>query len=135
MKEVKEKISIIVPCYNEEEVLHETTRQLADILVQMKKNHQIEEGCLMYVDDGSKDMTWTLIEKLSEEYSCVLGLKLAHNVGHQQALWAGLEWAAKSKFNAIISIFIFFINIYFYTFEVCCLNFIFIIPIAFPSTI
>ena len=103
MKETT-KLVIVVPCYNEEEILHETTRQLADILAQLKKNHQIEEGCLMYVDDGSKDMTWTLIEKLSEEYSCVLGLKLAHNVGHQQALWAGLEWAAKSKFNAIISI-------------------------------
>ena len=58
----------------------------------------------MYVDDGSRDATWKLIEELSQQNPRVMGLKLAHNVGHQQALWAGLEWAADSRFNAIVSI-------------------------------
>ena len=98
------KISILVPCYNEEEVLHETTRQLTAVLTGMEENGKIEEGCLMYVDDGSRDATWKLIEELSQQNPRVMGLKLAHNVGHQQALWAGLEWAADSRFNAIVSI-------------------------------
>ena len=98
------KLVIVVPCYNEEEVLHETTRQLTAVLTGMEENGKIEEGCLMYVDDGSRDATWKLIEELSQQNPRVMGLKLAHNVGHQQALWAGLEWAADSRFNAIVSI-------------------------------
>ena len=98
------KLVIVVPCYNEEEVLHETTRQLTAVLTGMEENGKIEEGCLMYVDDGSRDATWKLIEELSQQNPRVMGLKLAHNVGHQQALWAGLEWAANSRFNASVSI-------------------------------
>lgn len=98
------KLVIVVPCYNEEEVLRETTRQLSAVLNGMEQDGKIEEGCLMYVDDGSRDATWKLIEELSQEKQRVMGLKLAHNVGHQQALWAGLEWAVESRFNAIVSI-------------------------------
>ena len=98
------KLVIVVPCYNEEEVLRETTRQLSAVLNGMEQDRKIEEGCLMYVDDGSRDATWKLIEELSQENQRVMGLKLAHNVGHQQALWAGLEWAVESRFNAIVSI-------------------------------
>lgn len=98
------KLVIVVPCYNEKEVLRETTRQLSAVLNGMEQDGKIEEGCLMYVDDGSRDATWKLIEELSQENQRVMGLKLAHNVGHQQALWAGLEWAVESRFNAIVSI-------------------------------
>lgn len=98
------KLVIVVPCYNEEDVLRETTRQLYVVLNGMEQDGKIEEGCLMYVDDGSRDATWKLIEELSQENQRVMGLKLAHNVGHQQALWAGLEWAVESRFNAIVSI-------------------------------
>ena len=98
------KLVIVVPCYNEEEVLRETTRQLSAVLNGMEQDGKIEESCLMYVDDGSRDATWKLIEELSQENQRVMGLKLAHNVGHQQALWAGLEWAVESRFNAIVSI-------------------------------
>lgn len=98
------KLVIVVPCYNEEDVLRETTRQLSAVLNGMEQDGKIEEGCLMYVDDGSRDATWKLIEELSQENQRVMGLKLAHNVGHQQALWAGLEWAVESRFNAIVSI-------------------------------
>ena len=98
------KLIIVVPCYNEEEVLQETTRQLSTVLSGMEQEGTITEGKLLYVDDGSRDATWHIIEQLSTENPRVMGLKLAHNVGHQQALWAGLEWAANAPFNAVVSI-------------------------------
>jgi glycosyltransferase involved in cell wall biosynthesis len=70
----------------------------------MEQEGTITEGKLLYVDDGSRDATWHIIEQLSTENPRVMGLKLAHNVGHQQALWAGLEWAANAPFDAIVSI-------------------------------
>lgn len=98
------KLIIVVPCYNEEEVLQETTRQLSTVLSGMEQEGKITEGKLLYVDDGSRDATWHIIEQLSTENPRVMGLKLAHNVGHQQALWAGLEWASNAPFDAIVSI-------------------------------
>lgn len=98
------RLVIVVPCYNEEAVLKEATRQLSDVLLRMEKEEKIAEGKILYVDDGSKDLTWTLIEQLSQSDSRVAGLKLAHNVGHQQALWAGLEWVAASNYDAAVSI-------------------------------
>lgn len=98
------KVVIVVPCYNEEEVLQETTRQLSNVLESMEQDKKITEGKLLFVDDGSRDATWHMIEQLSAENPRVMGLKLAHNVGHQQALWAGLEWAANAPFDAAISI-------------------------------
>lgn len=98
------KLVIVVPCYNEEEVLKETTRQLSEVLVRMEKEGKIAEGKILYVDDGSKDATWKLIEELSLSHNRVSGLKLAHNVGHQQALWAGLEFVAARDYDAAVSI-------------------------------
>lgn len=98
------RLVIVVPCYNEEAVLKEATRQLSDVLLRMEKEDKIAEGKILYVDDGSKDLTWTLIEQLSQSDARVAGLKLAHNVGHQQALWAGLEWVAASNYHAAVSI-------------------------------
>lgn len=98
------KLVIVVPCYNEEEVLKETTRQLSEVLVRMEKEGKIAEGKILYVDDGSKDATWRLIEELSLSHNRVSGLKLAHNVGHQQALWAGLEFVAARDYDAAVSI-------------------------------
>lgn len=98
------KLVIVVPCYNEEEVLNETTRQLSQILFRMEEEGKIGEGKILYVDDGSKDATWPLIEQLAEANPCIMALKLAHNVGHQQALWAGLEWVAGSSYDVAVSI-------------------------------
>ncbi len=98
------RLLIVVPCYNEQEVLAETTRRLSDILVRMEQEGKVAQGKILYVDDGSKDLTWTLIEQISESNPYVAGLKLAHNVGHQQALWAGLEFAAGSDYDAAVSI-------------------------------
>ena len=61
------------------------------------------EGQLLFVDDGSRDATWKIIEEASARHKEVSGLKLAHNRGHQHALWAGLEYAAEHC-DAAISI-------------------------------
>lgn len=90
----KSKLIIVVPCYNEQEMLEYTTRELLAVIDRLKNGDKIGEGKILYVDDGSKDTTWSLIERHSKEYEAVCGLKLAHNVGHQNALWAGLEWAS-----------------------------------------
>ena len=94
---------IVVPCYNEEEVLHETNRRLAALLESLEKEGRIHAGSILYVDDGSHDRTWKLVEEFAASGSPVKGLKLAHNVGHQQALWAGLEYAAAHA-DAVVSI-------------------------------
>ena len=94
---------IVVPCYNEEEVLHETNRRLAALLESLEKEGSIRAGSILYVDDGSHDRTWKLVEEFAASGSPVKGLKLAHNVGHQQALWAGLVYTAAHA-DAVVSI-------------------------------
>lgn len=97
------KLNIVVPCYNEEAVLQETTKQLSLIIDALIKKGKISDCSIVYVDDGSHDTTWVLIEQLQAENKYVHGLKLAHNVGHQHALWAGLEYSA-DKCDAVVSI-------------------------------
>ena len=97
-------LALVVPCYNEEAVLHDTTAKLSEVLNAMETDGSISSGKTIYVDDGSRDATWQIIKQLSAESNRIIGLKLAHNVGHQNALWAGLEAAAEMKFNATVSI-------------------------------
>ena len=97
------KLIIVIPCYNEELVLRETAKQLAVVIERIQKHKQADECEILFVNDGSKDHTWDIIEELSKQYDFVHGLKLAHNVGHQYALWAGYEWTA-DKCDAIVSI-------------------------------
>lgn len=85
-------LAIIVPCYNEEEVLPQTNQRLTALLEGMVRDHLVDEqSYILYVDDGSRDCTWSLIEQYRGQH--VRGLKLAANVGHQNALMAGLETA------------------------------------------
>ena len=93
---------MVIPCYNEELVLHETTRQLTQVLEGLQAENQMDEWSIVYVDDGSKDSTWSIITSLHTKDIRIHGLKLAHNVGHQYALWAGYEYAV-DKADAIIS--------------------------------
>ena len=97
-------LALVVPCYNEEAVLHDTTAKLSEVLNAMETDGSISSGKIIYVDDGSRDATWQIIKQLSAESNRIIGLKLAHNVGHQNALWAGLAAAAEMKFNATGSI-------------------------------
>ena len=97
------KLNIVIPCYNEEEVLQETNRQLTEHLDSMIKENLLAECDILYVDDGSNDKTWSIIEELKTRSPYVHGLKLSHNVGHQNALWAGLEQSV-GKCDAVVSI-------------------------------
>lgn len=96
-------LTIVVPCYNEEAVLPETIKQLSAVLYHLKESGKIGKGQILFVDDGSKDKTWEIIEQEGQNNEYVSGLKLAHNVGHQYALLAGLEWAAYNS-DAAVSI-------------------------------
>ena len=91
-------IYIVVPCYNEEAVLKDTTEQLVALLPRLSLPARI-----LYVDDGSRDATWDMIEAFAKAHPEVCGIRLAHNVGHQNALWAGMEHVADHA-DAIISI-------------------------------
>jgi glycosyltransferase involved in cell wall biosynthesis len=86
-------ICVVVPCYNEEPVLYETARQIKNVMDELIKKQKIDKKSFIYfVDDGSNDKTWDIIKKLHlEDKERYKGLKLSRNVGHQNALMAGLE--------------------------------------------
>ena len=85
------KLGIVVPCYNEEEVLHETAKRLQVLVSRLIVAGKISaDSKIFFVDDGSRDRTWSLIEELSRQSSAVAGIKLSRNRGHQNALIAGL---------------------------------------------
>ena len=87
-------VSVVVPCYNEQEVLPQTNKRLRALLDSMMQNRLVSsDSYIMYVNDGSRDDTWSMIAGYSEQDTHVRGLKLAGNVGHQNALMAGLETA------------------------------------------
>lgn len=96
------RLAIVVPCYNEEEVLPETNRRLLALLSRLMELQLVsEESCIHYVDDGSKDSTWSLIESLAALNNSVHGIKLSRNRGHQNALLSGLM---SVEGDAIVSI-------------------------------
>lgn len=95
---------LVVPCYNEEAVLPETSRQLSAVLESLQAAGHISEASrILFVDDGSKDATWSLIRQLHEGDRRFAGLKLSRNRGHQNALLAGLM-LAKEHCDAAISL-------------------------------
>jgi glycosyltransferase involved in cell wall biosynthesis len=94
---------IVVPCYNEEEVLNETTKRLDAKLDSLIKEKKItDDSRVMYVNDGSKDKTWELIEEINKTHKHFTGICLSRNRGHQNALLAGLM-TAKEYADVIIS--------------------------------
>ena len=94
---------IVVPCYNEEEVLHETTKRLKEKLDKLIKNKKIKKDSkVLYVNDGSKDNTWAIIEEINKNDKMFTGISLSRNRGHQNALVAGLL-TAKEHADIIIS--------------------------------
>lgn len=88
------KVGIVVPCFNEEDVFPETVAQLSRLLKEMISSKSISpKSAIWFVDDGSTDATWSLIEEASKDNKHVKGIKLSRNKGHQIALLAGLETA------------------------------------------
>lgn len=85
------KLLLVVPCYNEQEILELTNQRLNTYFDQLlEKNSISADSKICYINDGSKDTTWSIIDKLSAENSRVIGVKLAKNFGHQNAVLAGL---------------------------------------------
>ena len=84
-------LGIILPCYNEEEILNYSSNKLLNKLKELQEKSLISAGSFLYfVDDGSKDKTWSIIENLKAENPQIKGLKLSTNFGHQNAIFAGM---------------------------------------------
>lgn len=95
---------VVVPCYNEEEVLPETSKQLLSKITELMHSGKIsEKSRIVFVNDGSKDRTWKIIENLHNENPIFQGISLTRNKGHQNALLAGLM-TAKNYCDMAISL-------------------------------
>lgn len=96
------ELTIVVPCYNEQQVLPETARRLLSLLEHLARQGKAAPSSRIYfVDDGSEDRTWTLIEEYASADRRIAGIKLSRNHGHQRALLAGLLTASG---DALVSI-------------------------------
>lgn len=99
-----DRLAIVVPCYNEEEMIVISSETLRGVLQDLIDKEKIaSDSFVLFVDDGSKDATWKLIEEEHQKFSQIKGLKLTGNVGHQFALTAGLL-AAKDMADVTVSI-------------------------------
>jgi polyisoprenyl-phosphate glycosyltransferase len=96
-----QQLAIVVPCYNEDEVLPETASRLNSVLNELIAAGFIGGMSVYFIDDGSTDRTWALIEEMAARDNRVHGIKLSRNYGHQSALLAGLFHAPG---DAVISI-------------------------------
>lgn len=95
-------LGVVIPCYNEEEVLGETASRMLALFARLQAAGKISERSTVYfVDDGSRDSTWSMIEALSQKHANIEGVKLSRNRGHQNALIAGLFSA---EGDALISV-------------------------------
>lgn len=98
-------LAVVVPCFNESEVLEKTAPRLTAVMEGLIAQGKIEEkSYLLFVDDGSLDETWRLIRSVAGGNPRVRGLKLSRNYGHQYALLAGLMKAAGDRVDCAISI-------------------------------
>ena len=102
-KENKKILYLVIPCYNEEKVLLETTKILSKKINKLIKSHVIDKDShVLYVDDGSVDLTWSIIDKINKEDKLFQGISLSRNTGHQNALVAGLL-SVKTKADIVIT--------------------------------
>jgi polyisoprenyl-phosphate glycosyltransferase len=101
---IRPVLAVVVPCLNEELVVQQTAARLVELLRRLSASGQIDpESFIYFVDDGSQDATWSIIEELHEQDKMVKGLKLARNVGTQNALLAGLL-GIKDRVDCVVTI-------------------------------
>lgn len=101
---MNDTLYLVIPCYNEEEVLHETAKRLMKKITTMMENEIIStDSKILFVNDGSKDKTWNIIEELHNQNNIFSGINLSRNRGHQNALLAGLM-TAKDLADVVISL-------------------------------
>lgn len=99
------KVYFVIPCYNEEEVLNETVKRLSEKLMKLIADGKADENSrMLFVDDGSKDKTWEIIQEKSSQNKYVGGVKLSRNRGHQNALLSGLMTAKANNCDCVISL-------------------------------
>lgn len=95
-------LTIVIPCYNEEQVLPWTLGKLATLIDRLKTEANTDARLLL-VDDGSRDRTWEIISEAAKAHCYVSGIRLSHNEGHQGALWAGMQESVATS-DAVASI-------------------------------
>lgn len=95
-------LTIVIPCYNEEQVLPWTLSKLATLIDRLKTEASTDARLLL-VDDGSRDRTWEIISEAAKAHCYVSGIRLSHNEGHQGALWAGMQESVATS-DAVASI-------------------------------
>jgi len=85
------KLAIIIPIFNEEEILNKSVKEFLKILENLIISKKVsKDSCIVFVDDGSRDSSWKIIENIVENNSNVKGIKLSRNFGQQNAILAGL---------------------------------------------
>ena len=95
-------LAIVVPCYNEEDVIADTTSELLATLTELEASGRIgPDSKIYYVDDGSRDATWPMLQKFAREHARIVAVALSCNRGHQNALYAGL---AQTSEDMVVSI-------------------------------
>lgn len=103
-REKNQILYLVIPCYNEQEVLPETSKRLLEKMTSLMERNMISrDSKIMFVNDGSKDRTWEMIEELHAENPIYQGVKLSRNRGHQNALLGGLM-TAKEYADMVISL-------------------------------
>lgn len=101
---MKNKMYLVLPCYNEEEILASSIKKLNKKMDELIKNKKIDKNSKMvFIDDGSKDNTWNIIKNASNKNNRIIGLKFSGNRGHQAAVLAGLKYST-NKCDFTISI-------------------------------
>lgn len=104
MKRTNTILYLVVPCYNEEEVLHKSAAVLLDKLDRLIQAGTIsDKSKILFINDGSKDSTWQIIYELTRQNCKYAGLSFSRNYGHQSAILAGMM-AARSKADAVVTI-------------------------------
>ena len=98
------RLAIVSPCYNEEEMLRVSAQRLLELLDSMVKDGKVSpDSIVLYVNDGSKDATWSIINELNAADKRICGISLAHNVGHQNAILAGMM-TARTMVDGVVTI-------------------------------
>lgn len=98
------RLYILIPCYNEEDVLPETSSRMLNLMRNMVQNGLVgKDSRIVFIDDGSKDATWRMIDAMASQHVEISGIKLACNAGHQNALFGGMM-TVKEDCDCIISI-------------------------------
>lgn len=105
MKMLNPKIAIVIPAYNEEEVLQLTIDKMSELMKDyVERNVFSQESYVLFVDDGSADKTWNIIKKAHEKYNFIKGVKFSRNFGNQSAILAGYLSAKNIGCDAVITI-------------------------------